>query len=528
MGKIKILDCTLRDGGYVNEWRFGARNISRIINKLSQANIDIIECGFLTSKGGDVDTTLFNDVSKIKGYIKSKNKGLMYVAMIAYPNKIVENIPICDGSSIDGIRVTFHEHEIQEAMDVCEELIKKGYKVFIQPVGVTSYSDSNLIKLIDKVNLLMPYAFYMVDTLGKMYKNDLLRMFYLIDNNLEKDINIGFHSHNNLQLSFSNAQELMSLHTKRTIIIDSSVFGMGRGAGNLCTELVAQYINDNIEKNYNIENLLEIIDEQLNTIYSKYPWGYSAPYCLAAINNCHPNYASHLIDKQTISVKSISDILRAISDDKRTIYDKNYIEEIYMQYQKHYIDDEEELQRMKEEVDGKRVLILAPGKSIESCEAEVKKFIEDYNPYIISINFVPKNIEVDCIFISNFKRFDNIFDVIESIDENIRVVITSNITVEKQSRYSIINYTDLLVDNQVVSDNAGLMLINLLKRLLIKDVFIAGFDGYTVREKNYVGIDMEFIKSKEQVDELNINIKEVIQRLSRNIEIKFITKSKYK
>ena len=322
MSKIKILDCTLRDGGYINGWNFGERTIKTVISKLSQSKIDIIECGFLEDVDFDRNKTLFNSVERMREYIEPKNEHVSYVGMIAQPYIPIDKISDCDGRSIDGIRLTFHQNEIEEAFIYGQQLIEKGYKVFIQPVGTTSYSDSSLLELIKKVNQLNPYAFYLVDTLGIMYKNDLLRLFHLLDNNLNQSISIGFHSHNNLQLSFSNAQELLKLHTKRNIIIDSSVFGMGRGAGNLCTELVTHYINENIEEKYDPIPLLEIVDEHLSNIFTETKWGYSIPYYLAAVNCCHPNYASYLINKQTISVKSIHNILKQIPMSKRDIYDK--------------------------------------------------------------------------------------------------------------------------------------------------------------------------------------------------------------
>ncbi|MFR7384805.1 MAG: hypothetical protein ACLUTO_10770 [Anaerostipes sp.] len=85
----------------------------------------------------------------------------------------------------------------------------KGYEVFMQPVGTTSYSDVELLNLFERINEMKPYAFYLVDTLGKLYAKQLLKLFYLADDNLDEDITIGYHSHNNLQLSFSNAQQLI-------------------------------------------------------------------------------------------------------------------------------------------------------------------------------------------------------------------------------------------------------------------------------------------------------------------------------
>ncbi len=148
-----------------------------------------------------------------------------------------------------------------------------------------------------------------------------------------------FHSHNNMQLSFSNAQILMELDTDRTIYIDSSVYGMGRGAGNLCTELITKYLNDNYSHNYNLLPILEIIDEHLMSVFIKSPWGYSVPFYIASINNCHPNYASYLLDKQTISVRDIYNILASMDDSKRTFYDREYIEKLYVSYQENVVDD---------------------------------------------------------------------------------------------------------------------------------------------------------------------------------------------
>ena len=191
----------------------------------------------------------------------------MFVATIAYGEISAEEIVPHQLGYIDGIRLTFHNSECEDTKRLAKDLMGKGYKVFIQPVGSTSYQDDELLALINDVNILNPYAFYIVDTLGSMYKNDLLRKFFLVEYNLNKDICFGFHSHNNLQLSFANAMTLLELHTDRHIIIDSSIFGMGRGAGNLNTELITHYINSNIENRYDLVAILELIDDVILPIY---------------------------------------------------------------------------------------------------------------------------------------------------------------------------------------------------------------------------------------------------------------------
>lgn len=330
---IKILDCTLRDGGYINNWDFGENTIRSIISKLLRAKIDIIECGFLSKKVYGDDFTLFNIASKISKLIPKHEKNCLYVAMldVAEEDLELDKIGDFDGESIDGIRLTFNSDKIEAALEAAEILKKKGYKIFLQPMKTCNYSEKELFSLIKKVNELEPWAFYIVDTFGSMYQQDVSRLFSLIDGYLKGGIKIGFHSHNNLQLSFSNAQALMNIESDREVIIDSSVFGMGRGAGNLATELLAKYINTSTSKRYEIPPLLNIYDEHLSEIYSKNPWGYSLPHFLSAVYNCHPNYSTYLSGKKEIPAEAINLILQKIPDFKKSVYDREIIEKICLE-----------------------------------------------------------------------------------------------------------------------------------------------------------------------------------------------------
>jgi len=528
LSSVQILDCTLRDGGYINDWNFGERTIKKIINKLSQSKIDIIECGFLEELGTDTNKTLFNSVERLREFIEPKCEDVTYVGMIAQPYISIDQISECDGKSIDGIRLTFHKDEIEEALVYGKKLMEKGYKVFIQPVGTTSYSDTSLLELVDKVNQLKPYAFYLVDTLGIMYKNDLLRMFHLLDNNLDQSILIGFHSHNNLQLSFSNAQELLMLHTKRNIIIDSSVFGMGRGAGNLCTELITQYINENIEEKYYTIPLLEIFDEHLCKLSSDSQWGYSVPQYLAAVNNCHPNYASHLMNKQTISVKLINTILKQLPIEKRDIFDKKFIDDLYINHQIHLVEDNQNLENLKNLIAGRKILILGPGRTIETEMNKVQDFINENHPFVCSVNFIPEFYQCDAMFISNLKRFESMDDVSRIKSDYTTLIVTSNITNVNESSSLVVNYSDLLVGNPIISDNAGLMLINLLNRLSASSVYLAGFDGFNANKTtNYFSSEMVNNVEFNELIKKNVAIRKQIKLMERNMDIQFITSTVY-
>jgi len=292
---MKILDTTLRDGSYVNDANFGYNTIKDIIKNLQKANIDIIEVGWLEDCQYNKDRSFFSCVSQIpcKGGVALTRLGKLDI----------NNLKEYDGTSIDGIRVAFHNNEWEEGLEFCKKVKEKGYKVFVQPVGTTSYSDDELIKLIEEVNKISPYAFYIVDTLGMIIDCDLMCKMQLVKKYLHKSIMIGFHSHNNLQLSFSNVISLIGFEN---IIVDASVMGMGRGAGNLPTELICNYLTG-----YNINPILEIAYNHILPIKNKLNWGYSIEYFLTAINNCHPNYADAIKD---LNYKELNEKLKGIPE----------------------------------------------------------------------------------------------------------------------------------------------------------------------------------------------------------------------
>ena len=528
MTNYNILDCTLRDGGYINNFRFGEKIIKDIIHKLADARTNIIECGFLKSGAFDKDETLFGSVEMITNYIAPKSENSMYVAMIAYGDISADEISDYDGTSIDGIRLTFHQSEIEEAFVCGKQLMDKGYQVFMQPVGTTSYTEEELLNLIGRVNGMKPFAFYMVDTLGTMLNQDLASMFQLVDAHLDKSIKIGFHSHNNLQMSFSNAIELLKIHSDREIIIDSSVFGMGRGAGNLCTELIMDYLNKSVGNSYDIVPVLEIYDEHINKILLDYKWGYSLPYFIASTNNCHPNYATHLINKRTISIKQISSLLSMMDEEKKNIYDKNYIEEIYLAFQKHMIDDSDVRSKYKTILQNKNIVILAPGSSIKKKLPEVKEYCKENQSIVISVNFVPEGIDVDYVFVSNRRRIKKLDDI-QKLKNVKHFLFTSNLMEQcGQEDVDMINYSDYLNEEAVISDNAGLMLINFLNKIGVKEINLAGFDGFGKnRSDNY--FDAAFTNSAEYETLIYKTeaISKKLKALSNSMEIRFLTESKY-
>lgn len=311
---IKILDCTLRDGGYIIDWMFGSKTIHSIVENLQSAGVDFIEYGFLKECEYNPDKSFFNSVG-----INSYSNGTL---MVNFGEYSISEFPLCTNPNLK-IRVAFKKHSQKEALEYIKKLVELGWGVFVNPMSTNTYSREELETLIQEINKIKPYALSIVDTLGNMYEKQVTEIFEFIHSRLHKEIALGFHSHNSMQLSFSNTKALLKMGLNREIIIDSCVYGMGRGAGNLCTELITKYLNDYYNKDYKILPLLKIIDKDLKPIYQNKPWGYSTPYYIAAINGCHPNYASQLVAKG-YSDEEIDRFMKMIPADKKTSFDKEF------------------------------------------------------------------------------------------------------------------------------------------------------------------------------------------------------------
>lgn len=521
MNNIQVLDCTLRDGGYCNECRFGNKNIKKITSSLIDANIDIIECGFLTDKGVyDVDVTKFSDIMQIAEFIPENRKGKLFVALMNFNEYDVEKLPVYDRMTLDGIRVAFHKKDRIEALEVCKIIKKKGYKVFIQPMVSLSYSDEEYIDLIHRTNTIEPYAFYIVDSFGQMKKKDLIRMLYIVEHNLCGTVKIGFHSHNNLQLAYSNAQCLVDFHTKRNLIVDASIYGMGRGAGNLNTELFVEYLNDNTEGKYILQPLLSIIDEILNGFYERNYWGYSLPNYLSATHGAHPNYAGYMDDKKTLTVEAMNEIFDMMDSEKKVSYDKSYAEEVYLSYMAREKVQEEHLTELEEQLKSKKVLLIAPGKSsIEERDRIVAK-MKEKDVVSIGINVEYSEAEVDYIFMSNLRRYREL-----EVEKRKKCIVTSNISSEQT--YLQVKYRELINGIDSVDDNAGLMAINFLVRHGVDKIYLAGFDGYSHDAKeNYADNQLVFITKSAVLDAMNEGMSKVLAEYSKKVEIIFLTAPK--
>ena len=530
MKDIKLLDCTLRDGGYINDWEFGADNLVSVFERQVSSGAEIIEIGFLDERRGfDKNRSIMPSTDcarKILGKVDKRQA--MVVGMIDYGTCGISKIEPCEASYLDGIRVIFKKHLMHEAIAFCGEIKKLGYKVFAQAVSITSYSDEELMELIGLVNGVELYAMSMVDTYGLLYKDNLMHYFVMLDRYLKPGIALGYHAHNNFQLAYSNCMEVLRHQTERTIVVDATLYGMGKSAGNAPIELLSMHLNECYGKKYDINQMLEAIDGNIMRFYQKSPWGYNLFYYLAASNRCHPNYVQALMDNHTLSIKSINEILNRIVPGKKLMYDPKHIEELYYEYQRAECDDSEDKKELSGLLAGKEVLVLGPGSSIRLEYEKIRQYIVGKKPVVIAINYIPEELEVDYVFLSNPRRYIRLSNALkEEKNRNVRVIATSNVTKSKGDFHYELNNSTLLDKDAVVMDYSFVMLLKALEEMGIKRLACAGLDGYSETEANYAAADMEYWFAQRNAAALNQYVRDYLGAHKEQLEVTFITNTHY-
>lgn len=528
MNSIKVLDVTLRDGGCVNNFNFGQTYMEQILVAQEKSGVEMIEMGYLDDTNGTLQgRTQWKTVEAIhESFMKEKKPGITYLAIMDYGKFNVDNLPQRTDNSIDGIRVAFHKKDMHKIPEIGRKIMDKGYQFYVQPMITMRYSDKELLELIDMVNRQLPdaSAFYIVDTFGEMHPNDVSRMINIVDHNLQSDMTLGFHSHNNLQLSYSNACYMLQFPTNRNLMLDSSIMGMGKGAGNLNTELLLEHLNISYGKDYNISPLLEVIDKVLNQLHSEFYWGYAPEYYLSSANHCTPSYASHFYNKHQLPIDQVGELLGMISEDKKISFDKNYAEELWRSYnERKVVDDTALVSEMKSLLKEKKILLIAPGKSIAIYRERIDELIKNNEVVSIGLNLTE---DFDVNYLMTTRQ-----DVLEeAILKNKSVITTSNLSKGNRGNVKILNYKNWIdISDGRTHDSSSVITFNLLKECGVKEILLAGFDGFMVNiNENYSDPNLRRPVSVEQVNRRNAFYKRFIKELALSgINVSFVTPSKY-
>ncbi len=293
--EIKVIDCTVRDGGLMNKWQFADEFVRKTYEAVSAAGIDYMEIGYLSSDSAfsrdEMGPWRFCSEPDLKRIIGKEDKKIKLSAMADIGRIEHADIPQKSESSLDLVRVACYAHQLDTAIDLAHHCMDKGYEVTINLMAVSTVGLRELNEALEDLNKSRVPIVYLVDSFGAFYSEDIdtLSRKY-IERLPEKTI--GIHCHNNQQLAFANTIAGIIAGVN---YLDATLYGIGRGAGNCPTELLLSFLKN---PKFSARPLLEAIESQILPWQEKIDWGYFVPYMLTGIMNQHPRTAMAHMDSE--------------------------------------------------------------------------------------------------------------------------------------------------------------------------------------------------------------------------------------
>lgn len=290
---IKVMDCTVRDGGLMNKWQFSDDFVRAVYDGCVEAGIDYMEIGYKSSESAfsrdEVGPWKFCDDKDLRRIMGDNNTNLKISAMADIGRIDPDDIPPASESLIDMMRVACYVHQVDKAIWLAEHCMDKGYEVTINLMAVSKVNEVDLDQaLADLAKSRVPII-YVVDSFGSLYCESIEHLVKKYKAALPGK-ELGIHAHNNMQLAMSNT--ITSLMNGATLL-DATLLGMGRGAGNCPIEILTAFLKN---PKYRLLPLLDVIQNHVKPWQDKIDWGYHIPYLITGAMNEHPRSAMKWMD----------------------------------------------------------------------------------------------------------------------------------------------------------------------------------------------------------------------------------------
>lgn len=286
--EIKVIDCTVRDGGLMNKWQFDDKFVRRVYDSLAKAGVDYMEIGYLSSEGmfsrEEMGPWKFCAEEDLKRIIGDGEKKIKLSAMADIGRIDYDDIPPKSESSLDMIRVACYVHQVDAAIDLAHHCIDKGYETTINLMAVSTVGLRDLDEALGDLAKSRVPIIYLVDSFGAFYSEDIEAMARRYMESLPGKT-IGIHCHNNQQLAFANTISAIICGIN---YLDATLYGIGRGAGNCPLELLISFLKN---PKFKVRPLIEAIEHEILPWSNKIDWGYFIPYMITGVLNQHPRTA---------------------------------------------------------------------------------------------------------------------------------------------------------------------------------------------------------------------------------------------
>ena len=289
--ELKVLDCTIRDGGLMNSSRFDDKTVRAVYDACADAGIDYMEIGYKNSKSiyspADFGDWRFCDEDAIKRIVGDNKRDIKISVMAdAAKSDYKTELGPKSESRIDMVRIATYIHQIPLALDMIKHCTDMGYETTVNIMAVSTVRESELDEGLEMFGESGVGSIYLVDSFGSLYSEQIRYMmakYMRIAHEYGKEI--GIHAHNNLQLAFANTIEAIVCGAN---MVDGTLAGLGRGAGNCPLELLVGFLHN---PRYTIRPLLECVETEIEPMRAKLGWGFDYPYMVTGFLNRHPKSA---------------------------------------------------------------------------------------------------------------------------------------------------------------------------------------------------------------------------------------------
>ena len=490
MDNVKILDCTLRDGGYYNNWDFSTTLSKNYLDVVAKSSVDVIEIGFRKpisnigpgSRGlKKIGKFLISEEKYLKKIKIPKNKKIsVMIDLTDYIGdegfkKLKKNFSDSKNSVVDIVRIACNFNDKNKLIKIVKYLKSKNYIICVNLMKFTILSNKQILSFIEIALKSGASYFYLADSFG----NCLPKQIKKISRSLKKkkvDIScLGFHSHDNTGNALNNT---IAAINEGFGIIDTSIMGMGRGAGNLKLEDFLKFKN-NITEKKKIDKFARIF---MHPLYLKYKWGKNKYYKYSATHNIHPTFIQRFLDEEKFKKNHILKVLEFLKKNKATQYDMNIFDNLFLDTQK--------IKEMKS-INNDKIAILCDNNSIKNLNIEK---IKQKGYSISSLNYIEfiNQRKLDIIFMCNAYR---VFTEIEKAIslKNINLIIPNYKILKnlfKNKRKKIINYNiskdrNIKMNKEFCSFNKNLVLIYALSFCIVNKFNEIVIYGLSKNVSNY-------------------------------------------
>ena len=386
---ISLLDCTLRDGGYYNNWKFSKTLIQKYLNYISKTKIQNVEIGFLTiprenNKGitANCDRDFFKKI-KIP---KNINCGVMinasdFINNHLKPNQIYKILENINKSHVKFIRIACHIHELLKVKSYFSFIKKRGFKVFLNIMQISEITEKQ-IKILCKEYKDLCDVMCIADSLGSLDKKktkwilDCFKKF--------SSIPLGIHAHDNMNKAFSNT---VFAYKNGAKWLDSTMQGMGRGPGNTKTEEITKYFYGRKSTTFKV---IQNLSKDFLILKNKYKWGTNKYYYLSGLYKVHPTYVQMLLSDTRYNNFNYEEIIKNLRKQNSTKFDPN---ELYLAmnfYRNKKINRKNKLSKIQFK---KNIIIFGNGMSLKNKKIANKKLILNSTIVVINrSNYIKKNL----------------------------------------------------------------------------------------------------------------------------------------